>query len=115
MDKAEFKGVLTDTLAVASLRSTKEGTSEKHGESLAVVIGTPMKGETIGDMIFDGKTETAIFPGDLPQSLSELLKENLSEKLQFVRFLPPQLKMNQPFPQIRLDRALEFLFGDYLI
>ena len=115
MDKAQLNGVLTDTLAVASLRSTKEGTSEKHGESLPVVIGTPMKGETIGDMVFDGKTETAIFPGDLPQSLSELLKENLPEKLQFVRFLPPQLKMNQPFPQIRLDRALEFLFGDYLI
>lgn len=115
LKKAEINGVLTDTLAMASLRSTKEGTSERYGESLPVVIGTPMKGEKIGDILFDGKTETAIFPGDLPDTLSELLQENWHDRLQFVRFQPPELKSGQPFPQIRLDRAMEFLFGDYLI
>lgn len=115
LKKAELNGVLTDTLALASLRATKEGTSEKYGESLPVVIGTPMKGEKIGDMIFDGKTETAIFPGELPDTLSELVQENWQDRLQFVRFQPPELKTGQPFPQIRLDRAMEFLFGDYLI
>ena len=115
LNNAKLNGVLTDTLAVASLRSTKEGTSEKQGQSLPVVIGTPIKGEKIGDTVFDGKTETAIFPGDLPQSFSELVSEDLRDRLQFVRFLPPKLKMNSPFPQIRLDRAMEFLFGDYLI
>ena len=97
------------------MRSTKEGTSEKNGESLPVVIGTPMKGEKIGDTVFDGKTETAIFPGDLPRSLSELLSEGWQDRLQFVRFLPPELRVNEPFPHIRLDRAMEFLFGDYLL
>ncbi len=113
--QAKINGVLTDTVALASLRSTKEGTSEKNGESLPVVIGTPMKGEKIGDTVFDGKTETAIFPGDLPRSLSELLSEGWQDRLQFVRFLPPELRVNEPFPHIRLDRAMEFLFGDYLL
>lgn len=115
LKKAQLKGVITDTLAMASIRSTKEGLSEKHGESLPVVIGTPMKDEKIGDTIFDGITETAIFPGDLPDSLTDLLDENWRNQLQFVRFRPPKLKSNQSFPQIRLDRAMEFLFGDYLI
>ena len=115
LKKAELNGVLTDTVAMASLRATKEGTSKKHGESLPVVIGTPMKAEKIGDTVFDGKTETAIFPGDLPDNLCELVNENWQDHLQFVRFQPPELKYGQPFPQIRLDRAMEFLFGDYLI
>ncbi|WP_297321901.1 YcjX family protein [uncultured Bartonella sp.] len=115
LKKAQLKGVITDTLAMSSIRSTKEGLSEKHGESLPVVIGTPKKGEKIGDTIFDGVTETAIFPGDLPDSLTDLLDENWHNQLQFVRFRPPKLKSEQSFPQIRLDRAMEFLFGDYLI
>ena len=36
------------------------------GETLPVIVGTPAEGETIGEETFDGRTETAIFPGDLP-------------------------------------------------
>jgi len=32
----------------------------------------------------------------------------------FVRFRPPIIERGQPAPQIRLDRALQFLIGDRL-
>lgn len=114
VNNAQLQGVITDTLAMASIRSTREGTGESHGESLPVVIGTPLEGEKIGNIVFDGNTETAIFPGDLPNSLTDLLNDNWHNRLQFVRFRPPKLKIKQSFPHIRLDRAMEFLFGDYL-
>ena len=82
---------------------------------LRFVLGTPWAGEVINGLHFDGKTETAVFPGDLPESLSELLDKNWHDQLHFVRFRPPKLTSQQAFPHIRLDRAMEFLFGDYLI
>lgn len=107
--------ISNDTLAIASIRSTREGTIEQKGTMLPVVIGTPLAGEVINGMLFDGKTETAVFPGDLPESLDELLDKNWHDQLHFIRFRPPKLTSQQTFPHIRLDRAMEFLFGDYLI
>ncbi|MCC6204718.1 MAG: YcjX family protein, partial [Hyphomicrobiales bacterium] len=83
-------------------------------------IGTPLKGETIGDETFDGKTETAVFPGDLPVSPETALKAVPGElALRFVRFRPPKLERSTEgvtlsLPHIRLDRALQFLLGDRL-
>ena len=74
-----------------------------------------MAGYFINVLHFVVKTETAVFPGDLPESLSELLDKNWHDQLHFVRFRPPKLTSQQAFPHIRLDRAMEFLFGDYLI
>ena len=107
--------ISNDTLAIASIRSTREGTIDQKGTMLPVVIGTPLAGEVINGLRFDGKTETAVFPGDLPESLGELLDKNWHDQLHFIRFRPPKLTSQQTFPHIRLDRAMEFLFGDYLI
>jgi hypothetical protein len=71
----------------------------------------PLPGETIGTTAFDGETEAAIFPGDLPQNPHEALDGKLEESLRFVRFRPPPLRDGN-FPHIRLDRSLEFLIGD---
>jgi uncharacterized protein len=90
-----------------------------------VIIGTPLKGETIGDETFDGKTETAIFPGDLPARIDSVFEESkeASEtpgpEVRFVRFRPPKLErttegLTLSLPHIRLDRALQFLVGDHL-
>ena len=75
---------------------------------------------------FDGKSETAIFPGDLPKnpdSLFQLPQDHLPvadpSEMRFVRFRPPALEQSAngitlSLPHIRLDRALQFLIGDYL-
>jgi predicted YcjX-like family ATPase len=96
-------------------------------ETLPVIIGTPLAGERIGDELFDGNMETAIFPGDLPQKADVVFKDfsaapeaALAEPaIRFVRFRPPKLErtaegVSLSLPHIRLDRALQFLIGDRL-
>ncbi|MBC8035814.1 MAG: YcjX family protein, partial [Rhizobiales bacterium] len=111
--KAEFSGAAIDVAAIAAIRSTREARVTRRGEPLDCIAGTPAKGETIGDQVFDGKTEAAIFPGDLPENPRQALDGSLESHLKFVRFRPP-LPKGETFPHIRLDRAIEFLIGDRL-
>ncbi|MCR4268914.1 YcjX family protein [Nitratireductor sp. ZSWI3] len=127
--RAGFSGAAVDVLAMAAVRATREGTVRQGKETLPVIIGTPLAGETIAGQSFDGETETAIFPGDLPEKPGQLFKqgrrhggngETLTEApTRFVRFRPPKLErtaegVTLSLPHIRLDRALQFLIGDQL-
>lgn len=118
--RADFSGAKVDVLALAAVRATREGTVKQRGEVLPVIIGTPMDGETIGKERFDGKSETAIFPGDLPLKPEMAFKEARDgPPIRFVRFRPPKLErsaegLTLSLPHIRLDRALQFLIGDHL-
>lgn len=123
IERANFSGAKVDVLAMAAIRATREGTVRQGRETLPVIIGTPIAGETIGDDTFDGNTETAIFPGDLPADPGTVLKEAAiippAETIRFVRFRPPKLErtvegITLSLPHIRLDRALQFLIGDRL-
>jgi predicted YcjX-like family ATPase len=113
---------------MAAVRATREGTVKQGRETLPVIIGTPLAGETIGGETFDGETETAIFPGDLPADPERAFREPIVESvtgkpeeppIRFVRFRPPKLErtaegVTLSLPHIRLDRALQFLIGDRL-
>jgi predicted YcjX-like family ATPase len=123
MDRADFMGVELRAFAIASVRATREGQARQGAESLPCIIGTPLKGESIGARAFDGEQELAIFPGDLPEdpalALSPAWLNSGRAPAHFVRFRPPR---QQPpgfgetlaLPHIRLDRALNFLLGDWL-
>lgn len=115
--RARFAGARTRSLALASLRATREGTINERGETLPVIIGTPEKGETLDGTTYDGSTEIALFPGDLPD-IPDVLFEAPAE-LRFLRFNPPgKLRRTAEgapiLPHIRLDTALEYLLGDRL-
>lgn len=118
--RAGFSGAEIDVLAMAAVRATREGTVKQGRETLPVIIGTPLAGETIDGESFDGKTETAVFPGDLPASADLALDGEAADLgLRFVRFRPPKLErstegLTLSLPHIRLDRALQFLLGDRL-
>lgn len=125
VQRINFTGAEVDVLAMAAVRATHEGTVKQGRETLPVIIGTPLKGESIGLERFDGKTETAIFPGDLPEKIDSIFEESANpdkpsdEAIRFVRFRPPKLERNDQgltlsLPHIRLDRALQFLVGDHL-
>ena len=127
ISRADFSGAKVDVLAMAAVRATREGTVKQGRETLPVIIGTPLKGETIGSDVFDGKTETAIFPGDLPATVDSIFEElptadtrlQPESPIRFVRFRPPKLErdadgLKLSLPHIRLDRALQFLIGDHL-
>ncbi len=109
--KAEFAGATFDVAALSAIRSTREASVNVKGEDLPCIAGIPQNGESIGDTKFDGKSEAAIFPGDLPLDPQAALDGSLEGKLKFLRFRPPLLN-GATFPHIRLDRALEFLIGD---
>jgi len=117
--RAKTTGAGFDVSAIAALRATREATIEHGGEKLACITGIPAKGEVIGSDTFDGNTQAAIFPGDLPEDPADALDGSLTDALHFVRFRPPVIKPAKPLqpapalPHIRLDRAMQFLLGDY--
>jgi predicted YcjX-like family ATPase len=121
--RANFSGATVDVLAMAAIRATREGTVKQGRETLPVIIGTPLEGERIGGETFDGKTETAIFPGDLPEKVEAAFEQGEAdpqdEAIRIVRFRPPKLEktaegVTLSLPHIRLDRAMQFLIGDHL-
>jgi uncharacterized protein len=121
MARAQYAGAEVKVLALAGVRATREGEARRHGEVLPCIVGYPLPGETIGRRTFDGNEEFAIFPGDLPTDPEAALKGWQTEEgeMRFVRFRPPNPRPLPsggfaPFPNIRLDRAIEALIGDRL-
>jgi hypothetical protein len=118
--RTEAAGARVGTVALASVRATRETTVRDGRETLRAVAGTPEPGERIGDEIFDGETEAAIFPGELPADPQAVLDGAVPPgSLRFPRFRPPLLASDAlgratALPHIRLDRALDFLIGDKL-
>ncbi|WP_273772124.1 YcjX family protein [Brucella intermedia] len=122
IERADFSGADIDVLAMAAVRATSEATVTQGKETLPVIVGTPLKGEKIDGEVFDGESETAIFPGDLPKNPNAIFEKSFAQDdpaIRFVRFRPPRLErtaegLTLSLPHIRLDRALQFLIGDRL-
>lgn len=120
--RAKFSGALVDVVAIAAVRATREATVARGRDKLPAITGTPLAGEAIQKDRFDGETEIAAFPGDLPDDPAALFEgftglAAASEKTdyRFLRFRPPPAEPDTPtLPHIRLDRALQFLLGDRL-
>jgi hypothetical protein len=113
MSRADYAGASLDAAALAAIRATREATVKQKGETLDCIAGIPEKGQSLGKTSFDGDTEAAIFPGDLPENPRDATDGSLEGHLKFLRFRPPEGKDGR-FPHIRLDRAVEFLIGDRL-
>lgn len=125
--RAQFAGARVDVIALAAVRATREASIRDQGSDLPAVLGVPAAGEIIGERVFDGETEAAIFPGDLPDdpkalferadAFSGLTRATVHETdFRFLRLRPPAVKPDTgaALPHIRLDRALQFLIGDRL-
>ena len=128
-DRAEHSGAEIDVVALAAVRATREARVQRGRDKLPSILGTPAADETADGEAFDGNTDVATFPGDLPIDPEELfrgegafrgLSSTTTEKadFRFLRFRPPHLESEGPdgplLPHIRLDRALQFLIGDKL-
>ena len=127
--RAEDTGALIDVVALSAVRATREAMVARGRDKLPSILGTPAPGEIANGEAFDGNTEVATFPGDLPDNPEALFKGEgafrglstaATEKtdFRFLRFRPPKLERDgtsEPaLPHIRLDRALQFLIGDRL-
>ncbi|MBN8998304.1 MAG: YcjX family protein [Rhizobiales bacterium] len=120
IERAAAAGAEVEIAALASVRETHEGIVSTGGEKLPSIIGTPLPGERVDGETFDGRTEIAFFPGDLPDDPDSVSQDGSAHApLRFVRFRPPALErtaegVTLSLPHIRLDRALQFLIGDRL-
>ena len=118
--RAKGVGAEIDVIALAAVRATREATIRHGGDELPAIIGAPEQGERIGDQVFDGVAEAAVFPGELPDDPERLFEGDAlalpeaDNDLRFVRFRPPIWRKGEAPPHIRLDRALQFLIGDRL-
>jgi len=117
--RARFAGTETKSLAIAAIRATREGEIREGGETLPTIIGTPAEGQVLDGVTYDGQTEIALFPGDLPAEPDSVFESDKPLALNFLRFTPPQkLDRNASgdavLPHIRFDRALDYLIGDWM-
>jgi predicted YcjX-like family ATPase len=112
-DRANFQGAITQSLSLASLRTTVEEVITHEGEKLEAVRGR---------LLGTGK-EAVMYAGELPDDPSDILQSAregaqnwLTDDYAIMRFSPAKmtLKPGDGPPHIRLDRAAEFLFGDKL-
>jgi uncharacterized protein len=133
--RTQSSGAEIGVVALASVRATRETLLQEGGETLQALIGTPEQGEEVAGQMFDGTQDAVIFPGDLPDAdlpgvdlpdvdlpdadETVLHRRTSSSVVRFPRFRPPVTPLEvsgqaQPMAHIRLDRALEFLFKDYV-
>ncbi len=122
--RASFAGAEVKVMALAAVRATREAEARTTGalgrQRLPCIVGVPLPGERLGTRVFDGTTEAAVFPGDLPEHPASLLDAPGTDAVHFPRFRPPRLSLDGALgeatvlPHIRLDRAMEFLLGDKL-
>jgi uncharacterized protein len=136
--RADVAGAAVDVIALAAVRATREAEVRRGGAPLPCIVGVPAPGEHAGGgnrkgstgKMFDGMTEVAVFPGELPDNPDALFAPDAvpfrgltaasaeEADFRFVAFRPPPLETNgdgvPALPHIRLDRALQFLIGDRL-
>jgi len=112
-DRADFSGALTSAMSIASFRATVEESLKHDGKSLDCVRGA----------LLDTGKQAAFYPGELPDDPAKLLgpakdgaEQWLGDDYQIMSFAPAPLtlKPGEGPPHIRLDKAAEFLIGDYL-
>jgi predicted YcjX-like family ATPase len=121
MGRAEASGADVGVQALAAIRATREAEAKVGDDLLPCIVGVPEPGQRVGNKVFDGREEAAVFPGDLPENPKAALAPGAaSAGLNFVRFRPPFVPPPGPdgeivaLPHIRLDRALNFLLADWL-
>ena len=120
--RTEAAGARVGTVALASVRATRETSVREGGDTLSAPSPARRKpGERVGDEIFDGETEAAVFPGELPERAGGGARGRGPAGLACVSRASGRRKLavdaaGRParLPHIRLDRALEFLIGDRL-
>ncbi|WP_404801885.1 YcjX family GTP-binding protein [Bosea spartocytisi] len=119
LTRAQGAGAQVEAMALAAVRATHEVRIRQGREELPAIAGVPEAGEEIDGKVFDGITEAAIFPGELPERPDAIFDPKARWQIRAPRFRPPLVEADaggrlKPPPQIRFDRALEFLIGDKL-
>lgn len=100
-----FNGAEVDTMAIASLKCTDTVAVEHEGRTLRCVRGIPVGRDW----------PTVLFPGEIPDGHA-IFPPGQEQPYRFLDFRPqPGTGADgRGLPHVRLDQAMQFLFGDYL-
>ncbi|HSM42008.1 MAG TPA: YcjX family protein, partial [Afifellaceae bacterium] len=122
--RAAYSGARVRVMPIAAVRATREVEVTRKGRQLPAIAGIPEKGQHMAGETYDGETEIALFPGDLPDDPDSIFQhrdkpDNDQLALRYLRFRPPALErtaegLTLSLPHIRLDQALDYLIGDRL-
>jgi predicted YcjX-like family ATPase len=123
--RAGDAGAEVDVIALSAVRATREALVRGEQGGLPSIVGVAAPGPWDDGHSFDGQSEIAVFPGDLPADLATLFDADgiatlgtRDDRFRTIRFRPPTLERTDDgvpaLPHIRLDRALQFLIGDRL-
>lgn len=107
LDQAAVRGAGVETMAIAALRATVEDEIRREGETLPAIRG---RLATTGE-------DVRLHPGAPPETVSQALRGGWADAgFAAQRFAPPRLepRAGEGPPHLRLDRAMEFLIGDWL-
>jgi uncharacterized protein len=101
-----FEGAQVETMAAAAVRSTTNVRASVDGTEVDCVQGVRTGA--------DGRT-TVLFPGELPERLSDLDRDD-GPRHRFLAFDPPAGlgADGRALAHVRMDAALDFLIGDRL-
>lgn len=97
-----YETIEMKTLAIASVKTTQVGNSLHNGQPLPVLQGRRADNDKL----------ITLFPGAVPDKLP---KSSFWEDQQFnyIAFKPQQIcDVHECLPHIRMDQAMQFLFGD---
>ncbi|MDN3653174.1 YcjX family protein [Thalassotalea ponticola] len=99
-----FDGINMQSLAIASVNTTQQGTTDYKGQPLAVIKGRSADSDEV----------ITLYPGAVPTKVPSA--DNWPESgYRFTAFKPMHSQDDHiPLPHIRLDQALQFLLGDKL-
>src|SRR5262249_30552368 len=107
--RAEYSGAAIDVVALAAVRATREAQVQRGRDKLPSILGAPASGESAGGETFDGETEVATFPGDLPADPDMLFNDEAAFRgltsvtsgktdYRFLKFRPPRLDAEDALP-----------------
>ncbi|AFJ46745.1 YcjX family protein [Shimwellia blattae] len=100
---AAFEGITMDCMGLASVQATESGLVDVNGEKIPALRGNRLS---------DGAPLT-FYPGEVPARLPGS-SFWATQGFQFEAFRPRVMDVDRPLPHIRMDAAMEFLFGDKL-
>lgn len=96
-----YEGVEVETMAISAIATSEAVATEHAGKKLLCVKG---KEERTGESVLH-------YPGIVPDK--PLSRQHWDElEIDFSAFALPDLTPDEPLPQIRMDKVIQFLLGD---
>jgi predicted YcjX-like family ATPase len=97
-----YETIEMKTLAIASVKTTQVGSSLHNGQPVPVLQGRRADNDEL----------ITLFPGTVPAKLPKASFWE-EQKFNYIAFKPNQVcDIHECLPHIRMDQAMEFLFGD---